>query len=155
MNAFANSRGTLFALLRSAFQISKLNVGYYVMSSEAFVESDSAVLAAWETEEQIFYSWIDPRTGEAGVPTAATGSGPNRKYLVLAVNRNGYALLGWAEGMAWKKVAVRRGRYSIRRANQLMKSGARMASHSGFDRRLRGSGRKLSRHVLIVAAIIK
>lgn len=125
MNAFADSRGGLFALFRSASEmvnrdmylltsqdqgrtfrgknVSKWNVGYCVMSSEAFAASDSAVLAAWETEKQIFYSRVDPKTGEAGVPTAAPGSGPNRKYPALAVNRNGYALLGWAEGMAWKK----------------------------------------------------
>ena len=125
MNAFADSRGTLFALFRSAFEmvnrdmylltsqdqgktfrgknISKWNVGSCVMSSEAFAESDSAVLAAWETEKQIFYSRLDHNTGESGAPTAAPGSGPNRKYPALAVNRNGYALLGWAEGMGWKK----------------------------------------------------
>ncbi len=125
MNAFADSRGSLFALFRSASEmvnrdmylltsqdqgrtfrgknVSKWNVGYCVMSSEAFAESDSAVLAAWETEKQIFYSRINPSTGEAGVPSAAPGNGPNRKYPALAVNRNGYTLLGWAEGMAWKK----------------------------------------------------
>lgn len=73
------------------------------MSSEAFAESDSAVLAAWETEKQILYSRVDPKTGESVPSTAAPGSGPNRKYPTLAVNRNGYALLGWAEGMGWKK----------------------------------------------------
>ena len=125
MNAFADSRGTLFALFRSAFEIvnrdmylltsldqgktfrgknvSKWNVGYCVMSSEAFAESDSAVLAAWETEKQIFYSQFDHASGEFGAPSAAPGSGPNRKYPTLAINRNGYALLGWAEGMGWKK----------------------------------------------------
>jgi hypothetical protein len=125
MNAFADSRGTLFALFRSASEmvnrdmylltsqdqgktfrgknISKWNVGYCVMSSEAFAESGSAVLAAWETEKQIFYSRLDPRRGESGAPEAAPGTGPNRKYPALAVNRNGNALLGWAEGMGWKK----------------------------------------------------
>ncbi len=125
MSAFADSRGSLFALFRSASEmvnrdmyllasdnrgqtfrgknLSKWNVGYCVMSSEAFAENSAGVLAAWETEKQVFYTHIDSKTGEIATPAPAPGSGVNRKYPTLAAGRNGFALLGWTEGMGWKK----------------------------------------------------
>lgn len=125
MSAFADSRGTVFALFRSAHEmvnrdmyllasndrghtfhgtnISKWNVGYCVMSSEAFAESASSVFAAWETEKQVLYTRIDPKTGAMAPPLSAPGTGVNRKYPTLAVNRDGFTLLGWTEGMGWKK----------------------------------------------------
>jgi hypothetical protein len=125
MSAFADSQGGVYALFRSAFEmvnrdmylltsndhgqsfcgtnISKWNVGACVMSSEAFAESASGALAAWETEKQILYTRIDRKTGKAATLMSAPGSGVNRKYPALAVNRDGFALLGWTEGMGWKK----------------------------------------------------
>ena len=125
MSAFADSKGSVFALFRSASEmvnrdmyllasgdhgrsfrvtdVSKWNVGYCVMSSEAFVESATGVMAAWETEKQVLYSRIDPTTGTAAPPASAPGTGVNRKYPALAVNRDGFLLLGWTEGMGWKK----------------------------------------------------
>ncbi len=125
MSAFADARGSVFALFRSATEIvnrdmyllnssdhgqsfrgtnlSKWNVGACVMSSEAFAEGPAGVFAAWETEKQIMYTRIDAKTGTAASPLGAPGSGVNRKYPALAINKDGFALLGWAEGMGWKK----------------------------------------------------
>ncbi len=125
MSAFADSRGSLFAFFRSASamvnrdmyllasddhgqtfrgtNISKWNVGYCVMSSEAFAENSTGALAAWETEKQVFYTRIDSKNGTIAAPMPAPGTGLNRKYPALAVSRDGFALLGWTEGMGWKK----------------------------------------------------
>ena len=125
LDAFADRAGTLYVLYRSAtemvhrdmyllvsrdkgatFQgedVSKWNVGYCVMSSEAFAESPAGVLAAWETEKQVYYGRIDPLAGKMSPPVAAPGAGENRKYPAVAANRQGETIFAWTEGMGWKK----------------------------------------------------
>jgi hypothetical protein len=125
MNAFADSRGNVYALFRSAtemvhrdmyllasrdrgetFQgaeIAKWNVGYCVMSSEAFAQGSAGPLAAWETEKQVYYAPVNAETEAPAPAISPAGQGVNRKYPALAANRNGQTLLVWTEGMAWKK----------------------------------------------------
>jgi hypothetical protein len=125
LNAFADRKGTLYVLYRSATEmvnrdiyllvsrdrgrtfkgadVSKWNVGYCVMSSESFSEGAAGVLAAWETEKQAYYGRIDPATGKMGQPMAAPGPGRNRKYPAVASNKTGEAIFAWTEGMGWKK----------------------------------------------------
>jgi hypothetical protein len=125
LNAFADRSGALYVLYRSAaemvhrdmyvlvsrdkgdtFQgedISKWKVGYCVMSSESFSWSPMGVLAAWETEKQVYYGHIDPATGKLPALIAAPGSGENRKYPAVAANQQGETIFVWTEGMAWKK----------------------------------------------------
>lgn len=125
LDAFVDSRGTLYVLYRSAYEtvhrdmyllesrdrgatftgtnISKWNVGACVMSSESFAESPAGVLAAWETEKQVYYGRIDPATGKISPPAPAPGTGPNRKYPAVAGNARGESIFAWTEGMGWAK----------------------------------------------------
>jgi len=70
------------------------------MSTEAFAQSANGMLAAWETEKQVYFSRV---TGERAAPIGASGTGENRKYPSLAVNLRGETLFTWTENMAWKK----------------------------------------------------
>jgi len=125
LNAFADRKGTLYVLYRSATEVvhrdmyllvskdhgrsfdgadvSKWNVGYCVMSSEAFALSPVDVLAAWESEKQAYYGRVDPATGKMSTPVAAPGATENRKHPAVAGNAQGDTLLAWTEGMGWKK----------------------------------------------------
>lgn len=125
LNAFAGKNGALYVLFRSAtevvnrdmyllvsrdkgekFQgadISKWNVGYCVMSSESFAEGASGVLAAWETEKQVYFTRIDPSAGRTGALVPAPGSADPRKHPAVAGNAKGETLLVWTEGMGWNK----------------------------------------------------
>ncbi len=129
MDAFVDAQEGVFALFRGASNevhramyllastdhgksfratmVSPWEVGYCVMSSQAFAQNathgNGQVFAAWETQKQVLYTHIDPRTGIIAPPSAASGTGVNRKYPALAVNRDGLVLLGWTEGMGWKK----------------------------------------------------
>jgi hypothetical protein len=73
------------------------------MSSAAFAPSPSGVVAAWETNGQVFFARIDPSTGAASPPIAPPGDPRNRKHPALAVNARGETLLAWAEGTAWQR----------------------------------------------------
>ncbi len=73
------------------------------MSSFAFAEGPSDVLAAWETKGQVYYTRIDPTTGKRSEPMAAPGEARERKHPVVASNRRGQVLLAWAEGVGWER----------------------------------------------------
>lgn len=125
LNAFADRNGTLYVLYRSATEVvhrdiyllvskdrgrtfdgadvSQWNVGYCVMSSAAFAQSPTSVLAAWETEKQAYYARLDPATGKMLTPVAAPGASLNRKHPAVAGNAPGETLFAWTEGMGWKK----------------------------------------------------
>lgn len=122
--AFADSRGTLYVLYRSAtekvdrdiylltsttrgeqFQGRRLDrwkINACPMSSEALVESPSGVLAAWETNGQVSYAEIDPKTLKASPPVSPPGGG-GRKHPSIARNARGETLLAWAEGTGWQR----------------------------------------------------
>jgi hypothetical protein len=123
MHAFAADDGTLHVLFRSdvetvhrdmylltsrdqgrTFQgsnISPWNIGACVMSSEAFAQTKESVLAAWETEKQIYFGKV--AAGNVAQPIGAPGKGDNRKYPALATNSQGETLLAWTEGTAFRK----------------------------------------------------
>lgn len=125
MGAWADAKANLYVLYRSAtelvnrdiyllsskdrgksFQgsdISKWNVGYCVMSTQALSEGPSGVLAAWESDKQVYFGRIDPATGKISQPAAAPGSTNDRKHPAIAANARGETLLAWTEGMGWKK----------------------------------------------------
>ncbi|MDQ2842643.1 MAG: glycoside hydrolase [Acidobacteriota bacterium] len=125
LDAFTDSKGQIYVLFRSARElvhrdmyllvskdrgesfhgsdISKWDVGYCVMSSEAFAEGRSGVWAAWETEKQIHFGQIDTGNFAVAEKTPALSPGANQKYPALAENANGSTLLAWTEGMGWKK----------------------------------------------------
>ncbi|HEY4281479.1 MAG TPA: sialidase family protein [Chthoniobacterales bacterium] len=123
--AFADAAGSLYVLFRAATQmvhrdiyllsstdhgatfkgadISPWNIGACVMSSASLVQSADGILAAWETEKQVYFGRVAQGTNELATSVGATGTGVNRKYPALAVNSRGEVLLAWTEGMAWKK----------------------------------------------------
>jgi hypothetical protein len=123
--AFADRDGTLYVLFRAATEvvhrdmyllssvdrgatfhgsdISAWNVGACVMSSAALVQAGSDVLAAWESEKQVYFGRIDQRSRKIEHITTAPGTGKNRKYPALAINRRGEALFAWTDNMAWGK----------------------------------------------------
>ena len=123
LNAFADQKGRVYVLFRSAQKtvyrdmyllestdhgatfkgsdVSKWNVGYCVMSSEAFASGTSGTYAAWETEKQVHFGLVDSAKAVAG-DSAVSLNGANQKYPALALNRDGLLLVAWTEGMGWK-----------------------------------------------------
>ncbi|HKD06767.1 MAG TPA: hypothetical protein VKB79_12770 [Bryobacteraceae bacterium] len=79
------------------------NIGACVMSSAALVHAGQDVLAGWESEKQVFFGKVDRRTHKVGSSNAAPGTGKNRKYPALAVNRYGETLFAWTDNMSWAK----------------------------------------------------
>jgi hypothetical protein len=73
------------------------------MSTASFSESGDSVLAAWETEGQVYYARIDKRTGRVSDPIVAPGMGGRRKHPAVAGNNRGETILVWTEGTGWKK----------------------------------------------------
>lgn len=124
LNAHADAAGRIYVLFRSAeaithrdmyllesrdhgstFQgsnISKWNVGYCVMSSEAFATGPGGTFAAWETEKQVHFGAINPAVNTAR-DSAISADAASQKYPSLAVNNKGLLLVAWTEGMGWKR----------------------------------------------------
>jgi hypothetical protein len=123
LNAYADPSGKLYVLFRSAKQmvhrdiyllessnhgssftgadISKWNVGYCVMSSEAFASSPKTTLAAWETEKRVHFGFVTPNPTKI-TDLTISDNGKNEKYPALAANGKGLFLVSWTEGMGWK-----------------------------------------------------
>lgn len=72
------------------------------MSSAFLTQVGESVLAAWETDGQVFLSRIDMAT-HAISPMVSPDLGPRRKHPVAATNSKGETLLVWTEGTAWAK----------------------------------------------------
>jgi hypothetical protein len=82
--------------------ISKWNVGYCVMSSEAFVSGRAGTYAAWESEKRVRFGLVDAKAVTA-TDVAVSAKVADQKYPALAMNRQGVLLAAWAEGMGWKR----------------------------------------------------
>jgi hypothetical protein len=70
------------------------------MSSMAFAEGPSGVIAAWETAADVRFAPVSTN----GTPSPATGppgEARTRKHPRLAVNSAGQLLLVWTEGTSW------------------------------------------------------
>jgi hypothetical protein len=90
--------------------ISKWNIGACVMSTAALLPAAGGLLAAWESEEQVYFGRVGPDPKNmgpyAGAPDRSPADSPerdNRKYPALAVNSRGQILFVWTEHMAWNK----------------------------------------------------
>jgi hypothetical protein len=126
LGAFADIRGSVFILFRSAFalvhrdmyllasndaatsftgtKIDEWRVGACVMSTQAFAEAPSALYMAWETKGQVYVARIERTTGRIARVVAAPGViDGTRKHPALATNGSGDVLLAWTEGTAWNK----------------------------------------------------
>ena len=124
LRTFADSRGTLYGLYRSAteevhrdiyllastdhgksFRSQKIHdweIQACPMSSMSFTEGDGGVLAAWETKGQVYWAGISETLAVSEL-LAPTGPANRRKYPSLATNRKGQTLLAWNEGASWGK----------------------------------------------------
>src|SRR5262245_35726494 len=72
------------------------------MSTMALVEGPGGVVAAWETDGQIYFATIKPGTNSFTKPKSVPGSGKERKHPAIAVNAQGEMLLVWTEGTGWE-----------------------------------------------------
>lgn len=73
------------------------------MSTYALAAAPSGKLvAAWETEKQIYVSTLDAVRRTFSPPVAVSGSGI-RRLPSVAVNASGHRLLTWTEGTAWNR----------------------------------------------------
>jgi hypothetical protein len=73
------------------------------MSTVSLAEGGDAVVAAWETAGQIYWTRVDTLNDRTLAPTAAPGATGARKHPSIARNAHGETLLAWTEGMAWSR----------------------------------------------------
>jgi hypothetical protein len=73
------------------------------MSTMALVEGPGGVVAAWETDGQIYFASLKPGTESFTKPQAAPGTGRECKHPALAVNAKGETILAWTEGTGWER----------------------------------------------------
>lgn len=124
MRAFADEKGILYLLYRAAAQsihrditllISKDDGGTFrvetlapwnlnacPMSTAYLSEGGQRVLAAWETEGQVYFDQIDPGSLKLSPPIAAPAAEMNKKHPAVAASAN-QQLLVWTEGTSWAK----------------------------------------------------
>ena len=143
MRAFVDGRGALYITYRAAgesvnrdmtlltsrdaaatFQSATLHrwkIGACPMSSESLAQgklaqgkSDGPVVAAWETEGQVYRAAVAPVAVSTAAPATTSFEPPQgapgtknskgqRKHPALAADRNGATLLAWTEGTGWAK----------------------------------------------------
>ena len=126
MRVFADHNGNVLALYRSATamvnrdifllaskdkgksftaeNVGPWRVGKCVMSTASLVEGPrGALLAAWEQEEQVYTSRLDPTTLKPSEPQPLSGTGKNPKHPVAAFDANGRSVVAWTEGTGWNK----------------------------------------------------
>ncbi len=125
LRLFADARGSVYALYRSAFEmvnrdiyllrsddqgktfasarIGPMKIGMCVMSSEAMAQGPEGALAAWETDSQIYWAKVPELGANVASPIPAPGKPRTRKHPALAANARGEVLLAWTEGTGWNK----------------------------------------------------
>jgi len=74
-----------------------------LMSSAALADSGAGILAAWETQGQVYFRRVDPKSNEASMPVAPSGARRVRKHPAVAANARGETILVWTEGTGWQK----------------------------------------------------
>lgn len=128
MRAFADRQGRVHLLYRSAREsvnrdmylltsdnrrqsfsgviLDKWKLDVCPMSSASLangVGSASELMAAWETQGQVYFASLDAKAPRSVFPIPATGIGGKRKHPAIAVNQHGDKILVWTEGTGWKK----------------------------------------------------
>jgi hypothetical protein len=120
---FVDTRATLYVLFRAAPEpshrevvlltssdrgktfrsrsIQDWQVSACPMSTFAFGEGDRAIVAAWETAGQVYWTRVDG--GREEPPISAPGSTGARKHPAIARTARGETLLAWTEGMGWSR----------------------------------------------------
>ena len=72
------------------------------MSTFALTQDGQSLAAAWETEQQIYFSRLNPGARTFSAPVAMDGP-PGRKHPSLATNAAGVTLVSWTEGTGWAR----------------------------------------------------
>lgn len=125
MRAFADPQGGVHLLYRAATEsvnrdmyllssdkrgqrfsgvlLDKWKINACPMSSASFANGAHGLLAAWETEGQVYFAALGPNKQQPLSPIPATGAAGKRKHPALAANARGETLLVWTEGTGWKK----------------------------------------------------
>jgi hypothetical protein len=125
MSLSADHRGNVYALYRSARELvhrdlyvlasadggrsyhgtmlSPWETSSCPMSSMAFAEGPSGVIAAWETAGEVRFAHVSADAPSASPAIGPAGDARNRKHPRLAVNGAGQILLLWTEGTAWAR----------------------------------------------------
>jgi hypothetical protein len=73
------------------------------MSSAALADGAKGLLAAWETQGQVYFASFDPKRPQSLAPIPATGTAGKRRHPALTANLRGETMLLWTEGTGWKK----------------------------------------------------
>ncbi len=122
MKIFASRQGNVYVLYRSATEevhrdiylltstdhgqtfrtrlLHKWEINACPMSSMSFAEGPNGVIAAWETNGQVYWQNV---TSEGSSPVSAPGAGKGRKHPVVVVNPAGDVLFAWTEGTGWQR----------------------------------------------------
>lgn len=128
MRAFVDQRGRFHMLYRAATE--KIHRDMYLLTSDDGGRSFSGMLldkwelnacpmssasmangtgdangllAAWETQGQVYFASLDPKRPQQAPPIPATGAPGKRKHPAIAANARGERMLVWTEGTGWKK----------------------------------------------------
>lgn len=72
------------------------------MTTFAMAAAPGGIVAAWETERQIYAAVLDPERRTVSGVTAMTGTA-SRKHPSVAINAAGDRLIAWTEGTAWAR----------------------------------------------------
>ncbi len=73
------------------------------MSSESLSDAGSAVLAAWETNGQVFFTRVNRQSDAIQGPISPPGRAGSRKHPAVAASDTGETILVWTEGTGWQK----------------------------------------------------
>ena len=125
MGFSADHRGNVYALYRSARELVHRDVYLLAsadegrsyrgtllsprqtsscpMSSMAFAEGPSGVIAAWETAGDVRFARVAAEGPSASPAVGPPGEAQSRKHPRLAVNGAGQILLVWTEGTSWAR----------------------------------------------------
>ena len=72
------------------------------MTTFAMAASSDGILAAWETQQQIYSALLDPERRSVSAVTPMSGTAI-RKHPSIAVSAAGDQLIAWTEGTAWAR----------------------------------------------------
>jgi hypothetical protein len=95
----SHDHGTRF----QARSLGPWRTGMCPMSSESMADAGSAMLAAWETNGQVFFTRVDRQSGAVQGPIAPPGRAGSRKHPAVTASDKGDMILVWTEGTGWQK----------------------------------------------------
>ena len=72
------------------------------MTTFALAAAPAGIVAAWETQQQIYSAILDPDRQTLSVVAPVAGTGV-RKHPTVAINSAGDRLIAWTEGTAWAR----------------------------------------------------